>query len=70
MAISNNQIVLDQTIFHPRGGGQPKDFGIITSKNGKSTFNVTDLQSQGEAIVHVGEYTSGPNFKIGDEVIC
>lgn len=34
------EVILDQTIFHPQGGGQPSDIGTITSVDGH-VFTVT-----------------------------
>ncbi len=37
--LDNNDIILDETIFYPRGGGQPCDKGIIMYNNEKITVN-------------------------------
>jgi len=39
-------VILDQTAFYPEGGGQSCDHGAL------GDANVTDVQEQGEAIVH------------------
>jgi Ser-tRNA(Ala) deacylase AlaX len=55
-------ILLDRTIFHPQGGGQPSDKGYIEStapKNGKTLkFIVRDLtyERETDTIWHEGEY--------------
>ena len=46
------------------------DYGTITSKDGSKSFKIADLKSPGEAIIHVGAYTSGSKFSKGDEVVC
>ena len=45
------EVVLDQTVFYPEGGGQPCDLGIL---NG---ISVVDVQEKGSEIVH---YTEKP----------
>jgi len=58
-------VVLDQTIFYPKGGGQPHDTGKIIKQN--ETFNVVYVgKFQGEIsheVDHVG-------LKQGDRVHC
>ncbi len=41
------QVVLDNTAFYPEGGGQAADTGTLGSAR------VTDVQEQGDAIVHL-----------------
>ena len=68
--IENNgefSLVTDLTIFHPQGGGQPKDEGFITSADNTVKFKVTDLKGKDDAILHIGKYESG-TFKVGDQV--
>jgi alanyl-tRNA synthetase len=59
--VSNNQVILADTIFYPTGGGQPHDKGTI------SGADVLDVLEQGEAVVHVLEDVP---FSAGDEVTC
>ena len=58
-------IVLDQTIFYPRGGGQPWDTGTVIKEN--QTYNV----------VYVGKFSGEtsheidrPGLREGDKVHC
>ncbi|MBJ3813494.1 alanyl-tRNA editing protein [Shimwellia pseudoproteus] len=39
-------VVLDRTLFHPQGGGQPADWGEIAG------IAVTGVSTQGEAVIH------------------
>lgn len=44
-------VVLDRTVFHPRGGGQPGDTGLLEWADGKAA--VGDTVRQEGAVVHV-----------------
>lgn len=52
-------LVMDSTIFHPQGGGQPKDEGFITSLDSSVKFKVSDLKAKDDAVLHLGKYESG-----------
>ncbi|MFC7072855.1 alanine--tRNA ligase [Halovenus rubra] len=43
-------VVLDQTMFYPEGGGQPADHGTISTD--EATAEVVDVQRFGDVIVH------------------
>ena len=53
---------LNETIFHPQGGGQPSDEGTI---NGVKVTKLRDLRDINEINHYVEDITP---FKIGDEV--
>jgi Ser-tRNA(Ala) deacylase AlaX len=60
-------LVLDETIFHPQGGGQPSDTGKIIF--GNSLFEVQDVRMDDSGIIrHFGKVTTG-KFQRGDNVI-
>lgn len=59
--IDNHNVVLQDTIFYPTGGGQPHDKGTIAGQN------VLDVFEQGEKVIHLLE--NAP-FSSGDEVKC
>jgi len=64
-------VVLDSTCFHPQGGGQPADSGLIRSVNGspESQFAVSMVAKDKAGVVrHQGP--AEPNFKAGDKVTC
>src|SRR4026207_713852 len=44
LAIRENLIACDQTCFHPGGGGQPPDEGILQFQDGQ-TIEVTSIQT-------------------------
>lgn len=50
-------VVTHQTPFYPESGGQVGDQGLITSD--KMLFVVTDTQSQGDCILHIGQVQQG-----------
>ncbi len=47
----NHGVILDQTAFYPGGGGQPADFGSLTSEG--KTFTVSRAKKIGAKIVHM-----------------
>jgi Ser-tRNA(Ala) deacylase AlaX len=53
-------VITEQTIFHPQGGGQPSDVGIIKTCN--STFKVSavrmDAMTNGQ-VLHFGRFEDG-----------
>jgi alanyl-tRNA synthetase len=50
-------VVLDQTMFYPEGGGQPADHGTISTD--EATAEVTDVQQRGDVIVHKTDTSPG-----------
>ncbi|WP_018257217.1 alanine--tRNA ligase [Halomicrobium katesii] len=50
-------VVLDQTMFYPEGGGQPPDHGTISTDD--VTGEVTDVQVHGGVIVHTCDADPG-----------
>ncbi len=50
----NQGVVLDKTIFHPQGGGQPADEGTIIAEG--RVFKVQSLQIDEDQIVHYGTF--------------
>ncbi|KAI1098186.1 ThrRS/AlaRS common domain-containing protein [Jackrogersella minutella] len=64
-------VVTDQTIFHPQGGGQPSDAGVMKSAGG-GHFDVSMVRmsaiNNGE-VLHFGRFTDVSSiFKPGDPV--
>ncbi len=43
-------VVLDQTMFYPEGGGQPADHGTLSTEDG--TYRVTDVQERDGVVLH------------------
>lgn len=48
--VADGNVILDQTLFYPEGGGQPADHGLI--RKGSKTFRVADVQSVGKVVLH------------------
>ncbi len=52
-------VVLDRTVFYPRGGGQPGDTGIITWEGGETRIADT-VKSEGDVLHILGEGATPP----------
>ncbi len=63
--IISEGVVLDQTAFYPGGGGQPCDFGILTS-NGID-YKVDKVQYSEGTIIHK---VSSEGLNIGDKIFA
>lgn len=61
--ILGDNVVLDRTAFHPRGGGLPEDIGIIV-KDGEE-FKVLQVVSEDGKVLH---NVPGHRFNVGDKV--
>ena len=58
-------VILDRTIFFPKGGGQPPDTGVVSA--GSRSFEVDAVYSDAGVVRHVGRMT-GPDLEAGEEV--
>ncbi|XVE65622.1 hypothetical protein DITRI_Ditri08aG0015000 [Diplodiscus trichospermus] len=47
-------LILDSTIFHPQGGGQPSDTGFVCVANSNHRFCVRDVRSKDGVVFHYG----------------
>jgi Ser-tRNA(Ala) deacylase AlaX len=65
---NRSDIILDQTCFYARGGGQDWDMGTIKSANGSFAVEEVRLDESG-AVHHVGTFKDG-QFKEGGGVEC
>src|SRR5438094_256625 len=62
-------VVTEQTIFHPQGGGQPSDVGVMEAASGAS-FDVSAVRmnavTEGE-VLHLGRFSDASSlFNPGD----
>ncbi|KAL5785231.1 hypothetical protein ACOSQ2_007623 [Xanthoceras sorbifolium] len=69
-----NALILDSTIFHPQGGGQPSDTGFVTVTDCDVKFAVQDVRSRDGIVFHYGVVESSgaefeKQFEKGKEVI-
>ncbi|KAL2459257.1 alanine-tRNA ligase [Forsythia ovata] len=55
-------LILDSTIFHPQGGGQPADTGFISSSDFK--FIVQDVRSKDKIVYHYGHLENSDDRKL------
>jgi Ser-tRNA(Ala) deacylase AlaX len=67
-------VIMNSTIFHVQGGGQPSDIGTMTSSNAvagnaDSTFEVKSVRqpAQGRQILHFGRFfpVDGATYRFG-----
>jgi translation initiation factor 2B subunit (eIF-2B alpha/beta/delta family)/Ser-tRNA(Ala) deacylase AlaX len=63
-------LVLDATIFHPQGGGQPSDVGTIFNASGDAVFQVTKTVMDDDIVLHHGQLTDigQQHLNIGERV--
>lgn len=61
-----HEIVLDLTIFHPEGGGQPPDKGDIIGDNGIA--KIKHVQLSGRIVKH--QCTLQGKIEVGEIVLC
>ena len=52
VAVENNAVILDQTVFYPNGGGQPGDTGWLVREGG-DRISVVDTQKGETGILHI-----------------
>jgi len=58
------EVVLNQTIFFPEGGGQPCDFGYINE------FTVFAVNERDGLVYHTVDETAAKSLHVGDTVNC
>lgn len=61
-------VILNQTCFYPRGGGQDWDTGTIAKDGAQFTVEEVRLDESGDAH-HIGQQVTG-SFAAGDAVSC
>lgn len=59
VAIHDDGVVLDRTVFYPVGGGQPGDIGTLSTATGATFAVQTTRRNRNGEIVHVLESTDG-----------
>lgn len=64
-AVTDEGIVLDRTVFYPRGGGQPGDTGVVEWDGG--SVRITDTLKRSGKVLHVPD---GDALPVGAEVLA
>ena len=64
--MDSSGIVLDRTVFYPKGGGQPGDTGALTAADGRAVAVVATVKT-GDDILHVPADNS-PALAVGEAV--
>jgi len=69
VAVFEEGVVLDQTVFYARGGGQPGDQGELVLPSGELLSIVDTVKGEGDQILHlVADASRLP--KLGDKVLA
>lgn len=50
--VTENAVILDQTVFYPTGGGQPGDSGLLTCETGESFTVITTQKNREDGKLH------------------
>lgn len=59
-------VLTDSTIFHPQGGGQPSDVGVMTSHGAR--FDVRMVRMSDGEVLHLGRFADASSvLRPGDE---
>ena len=69
VAVDDKGVVLDQTVFYARGGGQPGDQGELVLPSGETLVIVDTVKGEGDEILHLPA-ESMPLPEVGDEVLA
>ena len=65
-----SDILLDQTCFYARGGGQDWDMGVIRKGKDDALYTVEEVRLDEDGQVHhIGKITEG-SFYANDKVVC
>ena len=54
-------MILDRTIMHPQGGGQPSDEGYLQNDDAKFTVEALGISS--DVIQHIGKFDTDKKFE-------
>ncbi|TNF88898.1 MAG: alanyl-tRNA editing protein, partial [Gammaproteobacteria bacterium] len=70
VAVSEDGIVLDRTVFYARGGGQPGDQGELVLSSGAVVPIVDTVKGETGQIIHLVDGESEQLPAAGDEVLA
>ena len=65
-AVTEQGLILDQTVFYPLGGGQPGDSGQLETADGRKAMIIDTRKGDGGAVVHITD--SAHDLQVGDAV--
>lgn len=60
-------IITKKTIFHPQGGGQPSDTGVIKGSSGNFVVTAVRMDAAGQ-VLHLGLFDEGASMTIRETV--
>jgi Ser-tRNA(Ala) deacylase AlaX len=63
----SGSLILDQTLFYPRGGGQPSDTGTMIDTGTNTAYKVLEVTKREGRILHKVE---GQGLTVGNRVRC
>lgn len=63
-------VILDKTSFYYESGGQIYDTGVLKVNDHDILLHVTNTQSYGGYVVHIGTVAPGAFIRVGDKVSC
>ncbi|KAJ5323880.1 hypothetical protein N7476_002480 [Penicillium atrosanguineum] len=63
---NHHAVITEKTIFHPQGGGQPSDTGVIKGPAGTFTVTAVRMTNDGQ-VLHLGQFESS-TFSPGEIV--
>jgi len=64
---NHHVIVTEKTIFHPQGGGQPSDTGVLKGLSGNFTVTAVRMDANGQ-VLHLGLFDEGSSISKGETV--
>ncbi len=65
-SVAGNEVILDQTIFYPRGGGQPSDTGKMIKTDSGIEARVVEVVKKDGDTIHILERDA--EFVVGEKV--
>ena len=65
--LNEHGVVLNRTVFYPRGGGQPGDRGVLETRDGRRVVITDTLKSDQGDPLHV-PHPDTPPLSVGEQV--
>ncbi|MHA1467584.1 MAG: alanine--tRNA ligase-related protein, partial [Promethearchaeota archaeon] len=67
LGVKKEGVILDQTLFHPEGGGQASDRGVLKKED--LIFNIDNVYKQENEIIHHITSNFQDNLNVGEKII-